>query len=180
MSKVFMIPNRFLLTFTAPLILTVAAHAQSVLPDSRITPGAVNHVVNQGDIDQTICVHGWTRTVRPGDRYTDRLKIRQIAAMGYRDTNPHDYEEDHLIPLDLGGSPKSRFNLWPEPHLRRDQWGSRAKDRLEVILLHRVCKRRLSLQAARTAIARNWILAFKQYIGPTPDWKLRRRDDRRK
>ena len=46
--------------------------------------------------------------------YTENLKRDQMAE--YADTNPiSDYEEDHLIPLELGGSPTSPLNLWPEP-----------------------------------------------------------------
>jgi hypothetical protein len=26
------------------------------------------------------------------------------------------YEEDHLIPLELGAAPRNPKNLWPEPH----------------------------------------------------------------
>ena len=117
------------------------------------------------NIDSTICVHGWTRTVRPSDRYTDRLKERQSGQYGYTDINPRDYEEDHLIPLDLGGSPTSKLNLWPEPHFTPHQWGSRAKDRLEVIMLHRVCKGRMTLDAARWMMASNWIVAFRRSSG---------------
>ena len=44
----------------------------------------------------------------------------------YADTNPiSDYEEDHLIPLELGGSPTSPLNLWPEPghhRTRKTPW----------------------------------------------------------
>lgn len=155
------------------LFLPTWAQAQSPLPNHVLTPGAINHSVSASNIDRTICVHGWTRTVRPSDHYTDRLKDRQIIEYGYTDTNPRHYEEDHLIPLDLGGSPTSKRNLWPEPHLTPHQWGSRAKDRLEVIMLHRVCKRRMKLDTARQMMANNWIAAFRHFIGPRPDYHLR-------
>jgi hypothetical protein len=29
--------------------------------------------------------------------------------------SPADYEEDHFIPLELGGAPRNAKNLWPEP-----------------------------------------------------------------
>lgn len=161
------------------LVVPAAAGAQAPLPNHLLTPGAVNRAVTQSDIQDTICVHGWTRTVRPSDRYTDHLKMRQIIAYGYADRNPRHYEEDRLIPLDLGGSPASPRNLWPEPHLTRHQWGSRAKDRLEVVLLHRVCKGCVTLNAARQMMARNWIVAFRRFIGPRPDYHLRRRHRRR-
>jgi hypothetical protein len=28
--------------------------------------------------------------------------------------NPKDYEEDHLISLELGGAPRDPKNLWPQ------------------------------------------------------------------
>lgn len=93
------------------------------LPDAAMTPGAVNPAVTQGTIGLTICRRGWTRTVRPSVGYTEPLKKMQIRAYGYADPRPWKYEEDHLIPLDLGGSPDSPRNLWPEPHLGLGQWG---------------------------------------------------------
>jgi hypothetical protein len=160
------------------LFLPAWAQAQSPLPDPRLTPGAINRSVSQHNIESTICVHDWTRRVRPSDRYTDRLKERQIAEYAYADRNPRHYEEDHLIPLDLGGSPASPRNLWPEPHLDPHQWGSRAKDRLEVKMLHLVCKRRLALNAARRMMASDWIATFKRFIGPRPEYHLRHRHRR--
>ena len=41
--------------------------------------------------------------------------MKQIAEYGYADTSTADYEEDHLIPLELGGAPRDPNNLWPEP-----------------------------------------------------------------
>ena len=64
-------------------IAPFAASAQSSLPDPALTPGAINPAVTQDDIQSTICVRGWTRTVRPPERYTYRLKRQQIRAYGY-------------------------------------------------------------------------------------------------
>lgn len=61
------------------------ASAQSALPDPARTPGAVNPAVTQANINDTICVPGWTATVRPPESYTERLKRRQIAEYGYAD-----------------------------------------------------------------------------------------------
>ncbi len=143
--------------------------ARSALPNPRLTPGALNPSVRQADIFRTICVRGWTRRVRPPERYTERLKRRQIREYGYRDRRLRDYEEDHLIPLELGGSPASPENLWPEPHHVSDGWGSYAKDRLENRLNHLVCRGRLSLASAREMIAANWVAAYRHFLGPVPD-----------
>ena len=84
-----------------------------VLPDPRCTPGATNPVVTQATIHRTICVRGWTTKVRPSSSYTTKLKIQQMYLYGDRGSTSL-YEEDHFIPLELGGSPTSAKNLWPE------------------------------------------------------------------
>ncbi|HET9147562.1 MAG TPA: hypothetical protein VFN77_05900 [Acetobacteraceae bacterium] len=157
------------------LSLPGMARAQSPLPDREMTPGAINRSVNQFDIRSTICRRGWTRTVRPPVSYTEPLKKRQILAYGYRDRRPWRYEEDHLIPLSLGGSPDDPRNLWPEPHLGPDQWGSYAKDRLEGRMARLVCRHEITLRRARRMMARNWIAAYRRFIGPRPDNRRPRR-----
>lgn len=147
----------------------IARAAPAPLPDPHLTPGAINPDVSQADIGRTICVRGWTATVRPPVSYTEPLKKRQIRAYGYRDRRPWHYEEDHLIPLDLGGAPSDPRNLWPEPHLGPHQWGSYAKDRLEVRLVRLVCRHRLSLNKARAMIAHDWTRAYRRFIDDRPD-----------
>lgn len=145
------------------------AAAQSALPNRNLTPGAINPAVTAQNIANAICQRGWTASVRPSYHYTERLKRAQIRAYGYRDRKIWHYEEDHLIPLDLGGSPTDPRNLWPEPHLRADQWGSYAKDRLEARLGRMVCHHELALNQARAMIARDWISAYRRFLGPTPN-----------
>jgi uncharacterized protein DUF3761 len=135
----------------------------AILPSSTRTPGATNPRVTQATIHSTICVSGWTRTVRPSSSYTTGLKLQQLAS-GYAyqgDTNPSDYEEDHLIPLELGGSPSSPLNLWPELYHAAD--GAYAKDSIENHLHSLVCAGQLSLTAAQQAIANNWWTAELRY-----------------
>src|SRR6476661_7364301 len=107
------------------------------LPDPRCTPGAVNPAVRQSTIGRTICIPNWTDTVRPPTSYTNRLKVRGISAYGFADRTLGDFEEDHLIPLAVGGSPRSPKNLWPERYGGR--WGARVKDKLERYPHDRVC-----------------------------------------
>lgn len=152
--------------FPAALSLALAAGpalAQPALPNPSLTPGAINPAVTQATIGDTICIPGWTRTVRPPERYTEELKRRQIAEYGYADRWLGDYEEDHLIPLELGGAPSDPRNLWPEPHRAEGGWGSRRKDYLENLLKRLVCAGQLPLDTARRAIAENWIAAYQRY-----------------
>jgi hypothetical protein len=140
----------------------------AVLPDPVRTPGAVNPHVTQATINSTICVSGWTSTVRPPSSYTTSLKQQQLAT-GYAyhgDTNTSDYEEDHLLSLELGGSPTSINNLWPEPYSGGE--GARLKDQVENRLHQLVCDHQLALTTARHTIATNWYRAYLIYVGNPP------------
>lgn len=148
----------------ALLVLPGSAWAQSSLPDPTRTPGRVNPMVTQDNIGTTICRRGWTRTMRPPEAVTENLKRAQVAAFGYVDRRLPDYEEDHLIPLELGGAPDDPANLWPQPRHPADGWGAALKDRLERRLHFLVCHGRLSLRVAQHAIAQNWEEAYVLFM----------------
>jgi len=137
-------------------------------PNPRLTPGAVNAAVTQANIRETICRRGFTKTIRPPREYTERLKRRQVRMYRYTDRRLRDYEEDHLVSLEIGGAPSSPRNLWPEPRHVIGGWGSDAKDTLENRLHREVCRGRLPLAEAQRAIANDWIAAYKRYVGPAP------------
>jgi hypothetical protein len=95
----------FLLSGALLLTAPIASQATdaSGLPNSSLTPGAINLNVNQSNIMSTICVSGFTKTIRPPANYTTKLKIRQLKS-GYTFlglTLTKFYEEDHLIPLEI-------------------------------------------------------------------------------
>jgi hypothetical protein len=128
------------------------------LPDPGCQPGDLNADVTQDTIGSTICVSGWTATVRPSSSYTTTLKKKQIVEYGYTDTSTSDYEEDHFVPLELGGSPKSELNLWPEP-----QYGTKTaanKDTVENKLKKAVCAGTVTLDDAQNAIITDWTTAL--------------------
>src|SRR3954464_2221235 len=80
--------------------------AGTVTADPTRTPGVTNLQVTAASIGTTICKSGWTATVRPSVSYTNNLKLQQLLAdPRYSNHNPADYEEDHFIPLELGGDP---------------------------------------------------------------------------
>jgi hypothetical protein len=107
------------------------------------TPGVLNPDVTQATIGSTICVHGWTRTVRPSSTYTGDLKLQQMGEYGVRGS-PSRYQEDHLISLELGGDPVDPRNLWPQPR----PWADRV-DTVENELNDAVCSGRLTLAQAQ-------------------------------
>jgi hypothetical protein len=137
-------------TCVATVAVAVAVPALAVggtAPDYTPPPGALNPNVTQANISVTICARGWTRTVRPPLSYTSRLKREQMRRRHLPGT-PADYQEDHFIPLELGGAPYDLRNLWPQPieqaH-RKDQW--------ELGLNRAVCAGRMTLAAGRRKIA---------------------------
>jgi hypothetical protein len=138
----------------SPSPQTGECHSVNGLPDPICTPGVADPRVTQDNVLNTICVSGYTTRVRPSSRYTDALKAQQIKAYGYADTKLADYEEDHLIPLELGGHPTDPKNLWPES--RTGNHPATTKDRLENSLHSMVCTGAMTLVAAQAAIATNW------------------------
>jgi hypothetical protein len=108
-----------------------------------LTPGVLNPAVTQATIHSTICLAGWTRTVRPPVSYTNRLKVAQLRRYGLAGPRSA-FQEDHLISLELGGSPTDPRNLWPEPYPR-----AAGVDRIENELNHDVCAGKLSLAEAQ-------------------------------
>ena len=114
-----------------------------------LTPGVVNPDVTQDTIDSTICVTGWASSIRPDSSYTADLKLTQMREYG-RTGSPSDYQEDHLVSLELGGDPTDPRNLWPEPYPRAGQ-----VDRIENELNAAVCSGKLTLavgQARESAL----------------------------
>jgi len=142
-------PADALLAAGAVVLLAIALLARGSRPLSperaswRVTPGVLNPAVTQATIESTVCRPGWTRSVRPPTSYTDALKLRQMRVY-HRPGSPSDYQEDHLISLELGGHPSDPRNLWPEPRPRAD-----AVDVIENQLNAEVCSRRLTLAEAR-------------------------------
>src|SRR5262249_17939873 len=113
------------------LILQLAI-GDGVYPDPKLTPGAADRHVRQGNIQQTICQPGYTATVR---HVTLRTRKQVFASYGIPYENHADYELDHLISLELGGT-NAVANLWPQHYFPRP--GAREKDVVENSLHSRV------------------------------------------
>lgn len=144
------------------LLALVSSAIAGDLPNSSLTPGVLNLEITQQNIHQTVCVKGYTRTIRPPVSYTNGLKKRQIREYGYQNENPRDYEEDHLIALSIGGHPTDPRNLWPQS--RKSEWNAAKKDELEFVLCKMVCSGEISLANAQKAMGGNWITAWEQYV----------------
>jgi len=125
------------------LLLPAHAAAPPVLASPTLTPGALNPDVTQATIGATVCVKGWTATVRPPVSYTNALKLQQMPEYGETGP-PSGYQEDHLISLELGGNPTDPRNLWPEPYPRAAD-----VDKIENELNAKVCSGELTLAEAQ-------------------------------
>ena len=141
------------------------------LPNPNVTPGATNPQVTQENIQQTVCVRGYTKTIRPQANYTNKLKRAQLnGEYAAADQNPKHYEEDHLIPLSIGGNPTDVHNLWPQP--RRTEWSAEKKDQLEFVLYKLLCRGEVQLIQAQQEVATDWIQAYKKYVPLHMDMKV--------
>ena len=120
-----------------------------------LTPGVRNPAVTQATIGTTICVSGWTATVRPSTSYTNALKASGLVAYGYANRDPASVEEDHLLPLAGGGSPTDPRNLWPQP--RYGTVTAAQKDVAEKALQTAVCSGAQTLDAAQAAFLAKWV-----------------------
>ena len=142
----------------AALFLAAACHLNVdargvILPDRACTPG---DTLNVAAVD--ICIKGYTKTVRKVSRATHEGIFEVYGIMAHR---AGEYEVDHLISLELGGS-NSAFNLWPQPASPRP--GFRQKDLCENRAHALVCEGNLTLEQAQVGISVDW-LTFCRSIG---------------
>jgi hypothetical protein len=133
------------------------------IPDMSPPPGAINPYVTQSNIAQTICRPGWPRTVRAPESYTYQLKRQQMAAR-HLPGRPRDYQEDHYVPLEIGGHPGDPRNLWPQP-----LYEANLKDILERALNRAVCGGKMTLAAAQRCLLNQlWTACARRIHTPVP------------
>lgn len=154
----------------SPTALTTASPQPSPTVDvchvNGVTYCARNPAVTQATIGTTICVRGWTATIRPPASYTDALKrqqLQQFASQHQGDPqwNVAGTEEDHRLSLDLGGAPTDPMNLSPEVHR-----SSTLKDQDEAALggsQGKVCRGLMTLQEAQQELISTWLAEWPGY-----------------
>ena len=108
---------------------------------------------------QDLCVPGYTQKVR---NVPQAVKRQVYAEYGITSHQPGEYEVDHLISLELGGS-NSVKNLWPQSY-ETQPWNAHIKDDLENKLHEMVCTGQLDLKTAQHDIATDWIGTYKKYF----------------
>jgi hypothetical protein len=145
------------ITAMAAAISVSADNGQAGLPSSFLTPGDSRKVTKE-----QICAPGYLASIKPTSSST---KEEAFSRYGLRDGQSKTDVLDHLIPVELGGT-DSVENLWPEP--ARGEWNATQKDALEQKLLTMVCDGTLTVKQAQTAIKKNWVQAYQQYVGAGP------------
>ena len=129
-----------------------------ILPDPKLSPGDV--LTSDPKI---VCVSGYTKTVR---NVPQALKEQVYREYGISGRQSGEYEIDHLISLELGGSNSIR-NLFPESY-KTMPLNAHVKDSLENRLHALACSGKITLAEAQQAIASNWTTAYVKYLGPLP------------
>lgn len=146
------IPNNNV-TPTQTLASSPLSHSGCIIqgdfPDPTCTPGAIFNVTK----DQ-ICVSGYSSSVR---NVSETEKEQVYAEYRVTSHTTGQYEIDHFIPLELGGS-NDIINLWPEA--ASPVPGFHQKDEVENYLHEKVCSGAISLTEAQSLIQTNWLAVY--------------------
>jgi hypothetical protein len=122
------------------------------LADSACTPGAVFPDVTA----EQVCRPGYSSSVRNVPAAVSR---GVYAAYGIAKRTAGEYEVDHLVPLEIGGS-NDIANLWPEAAEPRP--GFHEKDVVENYLHAQVCTGNMRLIDAQRSVATNWVDVYQR------------------
>jgi hypothetical protein len=131
---------------------TSGCAASGGLPDSACTPGDIIVTATK----DVICVSGYSQTVR---NVTTSEKDAVYAEYGIASHTAGEYEVDHYVSLELGGS-NDISNLWPE--LASPTPGFHEKDKVENYLHAQVCSGQITLEEAQREIATNWLDVYNK------------------
>ena len=150
-------------TFIALITLTTIAVAQDLpqRPDAALTPG----VVDPAKTKEIICVPGFTS--QPGVRNVTQATKNAVFAEYKVDPKADQFEIDHLISLELGGS-NDIHNLWPQAYNTKP-FNAHVKDVLENKLHALVCNGKADLATVQHDIASDWVKAYVKYVGVLPN-----------
>jgi hypothetical protein len=122
------------------------------LPDAACTPGAVIETATK----EQICEPGYSKNVRD---VTTSEKDKVYAEYGITHHSEGEYEVDHLISLEMGGS-NDIANLWPEAAEPRP--GFHEKDKVENYLHDQMCSGAISLAQAQYEISTDWTGVYQK------------------
>ena len=130
---------------------TAGCAVNGKLPDAACTPGAIIATATK----EQICQSGYAKNVRDVPESEKSDVYREYGIASHR---AGQFEVDHLVSLELGGS-NDIANLWPEAADPRP--GFHEKDQVENYLHDQVCSGQLDLAAAQQQIATNWFAVYQ-------------------
>jgi hypothetical protein len=125
-------------------------------PDGRPDPGCTPGDILPDATKDKICVSGYSSSVRNVPS-SEKDAVYAEYAITHHTTGQ--YEVDHFVSLELGGS-NDISNLWPEA--AEPQPGFHQKDQVENYLHDQVCSGAMTLADAQKAIATNWLAVYNQ------------------
>lgn len=131
---------------------TSGCHVNGPLQDQGCTPGAIFPSATKSKI----CQSGYASSVRNVPTSTKDKVYKMYGITSHR---AGQYEVDHLVSLQLGGS-NDISNLWPEAASPKP--GFHEKDRVENYLHDQVCSGAISLSQAQAEIATNWLNVYNR------------------
>jgi hypothetical protein len=129
---------------------TSGCRARGALEDPACTPGDIIKTATKAKI----CVSGYAGSVR---NVPTSEKNQVYAEYGVKSHTTGQYEVDHHVSLELGGS-NDISNLWPEAASPKP--GFHEKDKVENYLHNQVCSGAISLKQAQIEIATNWLAVY--------------------
>lgn len=119
--------------------------------------GAIDPLITQASINETICTVGYTKIVRPPTVFTEAIKEkRMINLQGTKS----DYELDHWVPLEVGGCSGCTINLVMVPY--SGSYNAHDKAGVENWVHEQVCTGKMSLIEGQ-AIFLNNMERWKDY-----------------
>jgi hypothetical protein len=122
-------------------------------PDKECTPGAIFKEVTK----EQICTPGYSQNVR---NVSKNIKNKVYEEYDIYSHKTGEYEVDHFIPLELGGS-NDIANLFPEA--AEPKPGFHEKDKVENYLHRQVCAGMITLEQAQIEIVTDWVKILEAF-----------------
>ncbi len=144
-------------------LLAMSAHCQSypagTLPNPKLSPGAtaISAVTHKQVEPKEFCVMGYSKKIRNVPT-TEKNQVYQ--EYGITSRKPGQYEVDHIISLELGGSNDIK-NLWPQSYLTKP-YNAHVKDAVENQTHALICSGKMDFRKAQHDISTDWVALGKR------------------
>jgi hypothetical protein len=150
-----LVRSSILIIFLIGALSSAQPNQYPMFPNPQLTPGDI--LTTDANI---VCVKGYSATVR---KVSESLKRTVYLSYGIVKKPGEEFEVDHLIALELGGSNDIK-NLWIESGTTQPL-NFHTKDKLENAIHDLVCAGQMSLEEAQQKMASNWAKLYKEYLG---------------